>query len=298
MPDISFDGSSPEPTQEDISVSDSPTGAEGQPEGPALTLVEGGKAQPTDSWKQDKRFTSGMWKSEEDVYKSQREMEKKYVPVAKLQEQLKGYDSKFSDYEKKIQDYESQVQGYRPIQQFIEWLKTNPAYEQRVNESIQQIVEEEELKRHGMKLTPEVREKLSKVDDFERKFQEIEQEKQTQANLTLLTEKMTEISAFTKSHDINFGTEKQAEFLKYIQDHKIPIEYADAAFYKVAMPQIMAMNQQKGKDAVIKNLQKGKAAALPSSRGPIKSNQQTSSKPTLKDRDTAYTDAIVKSLGL
>ena len=221
-----------------------------------------------DTWINDKRSQEkGMWWDPESnapcpnrLYKSYKELEPKYT---QYQQALSKYGIKdheqlgttLQEYQQ-LKDPNNEVNTvYNIMQQLFEHDVHGP----ELTRFIDNILEKEEIARYGSKLPPEIKDRLSKVDELEA-FQKQQIEAQQQQEMIKFIETTAgEIQKFCDQYGMGYEEEK---FFKYCIDNGIPPGGWYDKFVSMHLDSVLQNVQSKSANSVVSNLQKNSTAAI------------------------------------
>ena len=134
--------------------------------------VQGGEQAQQELWQQDKRF-GGVWKSADDVYKSNQYAEEKYQPYHTLANKhgFKDVDS-FEEALNKYKEYSNPESDINQTYNYLQKLMEHETYGSEIQKTFSDIAKKMEQEKYGMNLPDEIKQRLDKVDAYEAKMQE------------------------------------------------------------------------------------------------------------------------------
>jgi hypothetical protein len=222
-------------------------------------------------WTKDGRHES-MWKGDpNNLYKSYKQIEPLYQTVSKYG--IKDPDG-LSLALDKYKEYTDPSNLYVSTYNQLEALMQHEKYGQKFVGALNEIKAEAERDRYGANLPPEVLQKLQQVEALEGKLGQFEQEKKKEQAVGLINENMGKIDEFAKSNGLEYDADK---FLTYCNENQIPYNLMMAAFKDFVFDDVLNRTKTKAVEETVANIQKNKAAVIPSSnRTAPKTNEKTS----------------------
>lgn len=214
-----------------------------------------------EEWQKDKRY-GGMWKNPNDLYKSYVSLEKMHPEIKKNYDTLKGRVDTFSkflqdngfDFDnfeqdiEKLKDYRNPESEINQVYNYVsQWLK-NDAYKDRVLGFFQQI-EAEELQRKYPNMNAE---QIQKMQEQEKRIQQIEQiEKQRQEEsyrneqMTAIEKGLSECDNMAKSYGFKITPEVKNYLLAHCSKNGVDTRYIKAEFFNLYGEQLIAARDKK-----------------------------------------------------
>lgn len=245
---------------------DETTQLEEQPEiDQEVETLQDGDNQPY--WQQHENYKKGFWKSEKDAIDGYDFYDKKFKPFSTILNQrgIKDTDS-LNDLFSKYDTYSDPNSEINMAYQGMDALQNHPVYGQKFNEFVNQIVEETEIEKYGMKLPNEVKEKLAKIEQFEAR----EKEREYQQGITSLTEELenscNKVQDFFKQKGIEITDEELKKHAVTCMNNDIGHKYFYHTFLTENIDRLIGNVQQKAQNAVVSNLNKNKQSSVSSSQ--------------------------------
>lgn len=217
----------------------------------------------TPYWQQHDNYKKGFWKTEQDVLKGYDFLQKKYQPYEtilghrginepnELTEIFKKYDE-YSDPESEIN------KSYVGLQNLV----NHPVYGQKFAEFVNQIAEQEETQRYGMRLPADVKQQLQEVEQLKKWKEDQEQKAQQLEFNSELDNKISDIENFCKEKGIELGENDIKEYLNYCLDNNIGISQIYDHFVTKNLDKILGTVQAKTSKAITTNIQNNSKSAI------------------------------------
>lgn len=228
-----------------------------------------------DSWESDKRYES-MWRRDpNNLYRSYKEMEKGYEPLK----------SRVSEYERQVAElkkYKEEQSQFEPWINYIQQLASHPRFSGDLQSFVQDINQKMRQEKFG-DLPDDVIKQLELGVQAHEKLQEVEKKEAYEKEVSSYENVLKDISAFCEENDIDWSNEMMNEFIKFAQSQGVQNpHHLESLFYRHAHPAIKKALLEKGQNAVVANLNKNKAAVIPSA--PSSRKLASTSSASLEDR--------------
>ena len=226
----------------------------------------------TFDYKKDKRY-GAMWKDENDIYKSYRNMEKTYNPI---KSKLDTYNQLYEQYgvsddnlEEVFKEYHQLKDPETPLNQWATYLNkwlSNEIYQPKVVEMFRNLEKEETRRKWGENVPDEIVEKLERMEELERKVQEREraeeESKQQEKLVGSISQGMNEVREYAAKHDLVFDQKLESEFIDYCIQQNVDPNYILDRFIRLSNEYINNNIVKKTQDNTIKNVVQSKKAGI------------------------------------
>jgi hypothetical protein len=210
-------------------------------------------------YQQDKRW-GNHWKSPDDVYNSVKYYEDKFKPIEQVLSKRgikdpDGLTELFSKYDE-YSDPNSDINlTYNSLKNLLE----HPKYGQETKNFFAQLAEQQEIEKYGSRLPAEVKEKLSRIEELEQKFQQTEYEQGVAHIEQQIDSQMSEIQSLANKYGFNVD---QEAFLMHCLENKLPVSSFKAHFVDMHLDTLMQNTQKIASAAVAKNINKNQRGAI------------------------------------
>jgi len=226
------------------------------------------QAQPTENldWNKDKR-KGVLWKSENDLYKSYREMEKMQSPLKSelntIKESFKKYGvedpkkiTEILEEYRKLKDPEYEVNKFLG---HLDPILSNEVYSNQLKSTIEKLRKEAEREKFGSNLSDTEIQALKEAQSTKSEMEEL----RIQLAKAEIKEKMQaslkDIDAYAKENDLEFD---QGKFLNACAKEGIPANMMLRYFKSEAIDAVRKHAAQQSEERVIKNLEKTKTGSI------------------------------------
>lgn len=238
--------------------------------------------QPEDyDYKKDKRWGK-HWKSEQDMYKSIKEMDKWQNSVHRpLKEQFDKYNQHFKTYgidanklEDALKEYQSFKDPATPQNQWWNYLQSkmaNKEISQKVMDFFTKLEQEELQNKYGANLPPELYEKLDSAEKIQQEFEAMKQAEQkriaSEENVKIINEQKELISKWAEENDVEFNDDVWKSLLDYAEKENISPKELQYRFAYFANKAVRESAKNKATQATLKNVADSKKAGMLPSNG-------------------------------
>lgn len=263
------------PTEIETDNLDNMSGAN-QEDSQGTSAELGSESKPEDEsfdWTKDKRHGK-IWKNENDLYKSYKNLEKMQSPLKQQADNIKSLAEKYGVSVDKIEDVLKEHKEYsNPDGNFQQWVKylsewlNDPDYKDKVIGQFRDLERDKYKKKYGDNLNDEQiadRRKLEDLENWKKDFETKEKSKQEQIELgKAIEDKMVVIGEYAKANDIDFGEEDQLALLKYCKEREMyDPKYLPEIFKALVAETKMKESRLRAEASATKNVARGRSAGV------------------------------------
>lgn len=228
---------------------------EGNSTTPPKSSPEGSPEEPQESYDytKDKRWGT-HWKTVEDIYRSQRELEGKFGQTSNEYSQAKKQLEELNQYKQEVEPYSDALKLIQVMQGDP---KLSPLLERFVSE-VNQTVKQE---RFG-DLPDEVISQLLEVNELKRWKQEFEMKQQQDQMIDRYNQELNRIREYSKENGIEYN---EQEFMNYLNglDVLVPPEHLYDKFRSNIMDKVVDSRIQIALEEFRTNLNSNRNASTP-----------------------------------
>lgn len=228
--------------------------------------------QPTEEqWKLDKRF-GGVWKAPDDVYNSVKFLESKYDPLRQTLEKM-GYSdpSQLEQVLGKYPEYEQQSQVLDKLNTLLQHETYGPKLQAALKE-VQQGLEREKYGAAIEDLPPHIQEQLRKVNELEEKYNQMQEEKELNANVQTIQTQMDDIQKICEKYGFEIDA---TAFLKECQQGNVHPNQIKGYFFENNFENLVGTAQSQASMSALNKNSKLKNSAGSSSQRTVPQQEPT-----------------------
>lgn len=215
-----------------------------------------------DSWEKDNRFKSS-WKGDPNrLYKSYRDLEKTYQPLAQT---LSTYGFKKPDELKKaLEEYKHYKDPNNEQTQFIEYLKpvlNHDTYSKEFLYQLEKYRKQIDRDQFGSNLTDEELSAIKEAQQVKKELEDMKFQREVEKNEIKMKSSLAEIEQYTKEKGLSFNRDA---FIKYCYDHDVPPHLMRDVFDAKSKEYVVEIEARAREEAVSKQKARNEKGVIPS----------------------------------